>query len=699
MIFTVGTGFFLFVSHSALSADQASIARANNQLQAGQEKLLVTVGITGATGHGSNPCTNCMWVRAENTGGVSSSVIDIYVTCISKCGSHQQEQLLSNSTVSPGSHFLKQNPDLNVTLPITLGVGASTKYLSSCPSSGCTADIAINRTAFGYSNGEYVVVSLLTSEGNAFSAQYPPPANPVTTLVTVKSVTTHVTLTQIGGGPQLSVLMQVTPTQTLSCNNGCITLTATVFNFSPWTADNVSISLNAPYVSGTASVDDYSACSPTSRNVPAGENRSFSCRFSASTGAVGGFVSFSGHASGTLNTVFVTSADSLSNSIEVGGIASVTTQGAFAANFFLLKYSSCTQSSATQRNFTGPCVTNAPLVNGHVDLARLPSGSFLAGGSNYYTAFYVQITNAFNTTLTITKYTYLFGDPDISGELFYFLAGNYSSGGVYSPTYPASGTPTLTAYPSDCGVANDSNCLYVKPGQTVTLTIAACGYGSSSWAWGGSQDALQFDRGSKGCTMSPPDFTVPEGTSLGIVVSFIYKNDTYSQMMPFEGQAYLRSTSTAVSCVPSQVVGGPTRCTATLTDTDGTPSQPFLTTPTGNVTFAEANGNGTFSSASCTLGAGMTLISTESPMAGPVGTTVTVTGAGFAPTSAITLKFNGAKVTTVPATVTTDASGAFTATFNVPSSATGPQTVTATDASANIATAAFTVIPSECSVI
>ena len=491
MIFTVGTGFFLFVSHSALSADQASIARANNQLQAGQEKLLVTVGITGATGHGSNPCTNCMWVRAENTGGVSSSVIDIYVTCISKCGSHQQEQLLSNSTVSPGSHFLKQNPDLNVTLPITLGVGASTKYLSSCPSSGCTADIAINRTAFGYSNGEYVVVSLLTSEGNAFSAQYPPPANPVTTLVTVKSVTTHVTLTQIGGGPQLSVLMQVTPTQTLSCNNGCITLTATVFNFSPWTADNVSISLNAPYVSGTASVDDYSACSPTSRNVPAGENRSFSCRFSASTGAVGGFVSFSGHASGTLNTVFVTSADSLSNSIEVGGIASVTTQGAFAANFFLLKYSSCTQSSATQRNFTGPCVTNAPLVNGHVDLARLPSGSFLAGGSNYYTAFYVQITNAFNTTLTITKYTYLFGDPDISGELFYFLAGNYSSGGVYSPTYPASGTPTLTAYPSDCGVANDSNCLYVKPGQTVTLTIAACGYGSSSWAWGGSQDALQ----------------------------------------------------------------------------------------------------------------------------------------------------------------------------------------------------------------
>jgi len=705
MIFTVGSGFFLFVDQSAHSADQSNIARANDQLQAGQEKLLVTAGIASATDHGSNPCANCMWVRANNTGGVSSSIIDIYVTCVSDCDPHESGQLLSNSKASPGSHFLKQNPDLNVTLPISLAIGASTKYLTSCPSKGCTADITISKAALNYSNGEYVVVSLLTSAGNVFSAQYPPPANPVTTVVTVKSVTTHVTLTQVGGGPQLSVQMKATTvvgaTQTLSCSDGCITLTATVFNFAPWSANNVSISLNEPYASGTASVSAYSSCSPHSLNIPVGENRSFSCRFSASTGAIGGFVSFSGHASGTLNTVFVTSADSLSNSIEVGGIASVTTQGAFAANFYLLKYSSCTQSSATQHAFNGTCIRNAS-----PPLSNLPSGSFLAAGSNYYTAFYVQITNAFNTTLPITQYSYLFGDPDISGELFYFLAGSYSSSaapqGVYYPNYPSSGAPTLTAYPSDCSVVDpktnvpiDSNCLYVEPGQTVTLTIAACGYSSSSWAWGGQQDASLFDSGSTKCTMTPPDFTVPEGTSLGIVVSFFYKNNTYSQMMPFEGQALLRSTSTAVNCAPSKVVGGSTKCTATLTDTDGTPSQPFLTTPTGNVTFSDANENGSFSSASCTLNTGITSIRTESPMTGPIGTTITLTGANFASLSTITIDFNGAKVATVPATVTTDAAGAFTATFSVPSSPTGPQTVTATDASANTATAMFTVTTTE----
>ncbi len=86
---------------------------------------------------------------------MSSSIIDVYVTCMSNCGgSYQQGQLLSNSHFlngSPsGSHFLKQNPDLNVTLPITLGVGASTEYLPSCPRAECRAYITINDSTFHY---------------------------------------------------------------------------------------------------------------------------------------------------------------------------------------------------------------------------------------------------------------------------------------------------------------------------------------------------------------------------------------------------------------------------------------------------------------------------------------------------------------------------------------------------------------------
>ena len=588
-IFTIGVSFFLFVSQSVHSADQADVARANNQLEAGQEKLLVTAGNTSGT---DPSCQYCMWVEANNTGGVSSSIIDLYVTCMSKCGSQPQGQLLSDATTPPGSHFLKQNPDLSVTLPITLGVGASTMHR-----------LSISKTAFDYLTGEYVVVSLLTSLGNVFSAQYPAPPNAVTNYTTVKSVSTQSVLTQIGGGPQLSLMMQATPTQTLSCSSGCITLTATVYNQAPWTATGVSISLNAPSASGTASASASSPCSPASQDIANGSSGSFTCTFSASTGAVGGFVSFSGHAAGTLNGVLVTSADSLSNSVEVGGIASVTTQGAFAANFFILKYSSCTQSSAAQHSFVGPCVPNASPMT----LSNLPSGSFLAGGSNYYTAFYVQITNVFNTTLPIMQYSYLFGDPDISGELFYFLAGSNTSmtGGVYYPNYAAN-PPTLVGYPTDCNTVNsnnrptDSNCIYVNPGQTVTLTIAACGYGATNWAWGGQQDASSFDS-SSGCTMSSPSLSVPEGTSLGIIVAFAYKGNIYSQLMPFEGQALLRSTLTAVSCSPSPVsLSGSTTCTATVTDTDG---GTFAYGSTGTVTFSATTGGslGGFNPVSCTL--------------------------------------------------------------------------------------------------
>jgi len=79
------------------------------------------------------------------------------------------------------------------------------------------------------------------------------------------------------------------------------------------------------------------------------------------------------------------------------------------------------------------------------------------------------------------------------------------------------------------------------------------------------------------------------------------------------------------------------------------------------------------------------------PITGPAATTVTVTGTGFAATSAMNIKFNAVTQTTVPATVTTSAAGAFSCTFNVPSIAAGPYTVLATDASSGSDSDTFTV--------
>jgi hypothetical protein len=86
-----------------------------------------------------------------------------------------------------------------------------------------------------------------------------------------------------------------------------------------------------------------------------------------------------------------------------------------------------------------------------------------------------------------------------------------------------------------------------------------------------------------------------------------------------------------------------------------------------------------------------TAIMTLTPSTGTVGTVVTVTGDGFDNAVPMSLTYNGIAVNTSPQSVTTDAIGAFTATFTVPSwSSQGSNVLRATDATGISATATFT---------
>ena len=83
-----------------------------------------------------------------------------------------------------------------------------------------------------------------------------------------------------------------------------------------------------------------------------------------------------------------------------------------------------------------------------------------------------------------------------------------------------------------------------------------------------------------------------------------------------------------------------------------------------------------------------------SSSSGIVGKTSKVTGTGFAASSTVTITFDGIAQTTSPSTITTDATGSFTATFKIPKSTAGTHTVTATDASGDFASKTFKVISS-----
>jgi hypothetical protein len=79
---------------------------------------------------------------------------------------------------------------------------------------------------------------------------------------------------------------------------------------------------------------------------------------------------------------------------------------------------------------------------------------------------------------------------------------------------------------------------------------------------------------------------------------------------------------------------------------------------------------------------------TIDPTSGSSGITVTVIGTGFKASYTITITYDGIQVATSPATVTTNSSGYFSATFTVPASMTGTYEVIASDGT-NTATADF----------
>jgi hypothetical protein len=93
--------------------------------------------------------------------------------------------------------------------------------------------------------------------------------------------------------------------------------------------------------------------------------------------------------------------------------------------------------------------------------------------------------------------------------------------------------------------------------------------------------------------------------------------------------------------------------------------------------------------ASAAAGIGLT------PHEGPVGTSVTIQATGFAPTTVVIAKFDGAVMTTAPATVTTDAAGAATFAVLIPTATNGLHLITVTDGvntAPSPATPNFTVV-------
>jgi hypothetical protein len=158
---------------------------------------------------------------------------------------------------------------------------------------------------------------------------------------------------------------------------------------------------------------------------------------------------------------------------------------------------------------------------------------------------------------------------------------------------------------------------------------------------------------------------------------------------PTIGPAVTNITVTGKGYLASKIViisfGGASIGTLTTTNANGSFTTSFQAPAGAAGAMQIVAGDGTNSNSATFTISGTGSIKTTK---GPVGTSITVSGAGFKASTPVNVTYENSPV----ATATSDAIGNFSATFNAPPSGTGDHTITATDGT-NKQTFTFTVTP------
>lgn len=153
------------------------------------------------------------------------------------------------------------------------------------------------------------------------------------------------------------------------------------------------------------------------------------------------------------------------------------------------------------------------------------------------------------------------------------------------------------------------------------------------------------------------------------------------------GTGFAASQSIAITFDGVAMTTTPAAVTTTSVGSFGPSSFTVPAGVRGSHTIRAQDVSGNYATATFTTTQSITL----TPTSGPNGTKVTVNGTGFNASATITTYFDDVPVTTTPAVVTTDTTGAFSSTsFNIPSSSGGTHQIKASDGT-NTDTETFTV--------
>src|SRR3989454_663076 len=266
----------------------------------------------------------------------------------------------------------------------------------------------------------------------------------------------------------------------------------------------------------------------------------------------------------------------------------------------------------------------------------------------------------------------------------------------------ASSTLTVTTQDSQGHTITGYNVVLTQGGTTVasgfspvTFTLTSgTQYSVSASSFGTFVFDHWLDTGS---TVNPRPISITANT----VITAVYRISAIS-LNPTSGPAGTTVTvtginfkgNTAITTTYDGAAITTNPATITTTSTGGfTESITIPSTSTAGPHTVSAKSSGSnLASAQFTVTTTPLSTITLNPTSGPTGTSDTGTASNFVASSTVTIALDGTNLATTPATVTTTSTGSFSASVTIPSSATAaPHTISATDASANSASAQFTV--------
>ena len=549
-LLTVGLAFFVQISTNEGNQAKANATAQSAAEAAAQERLSLSV---------SKDKANNLALIVKNSGSTSATIVSVFVT--------DSSGLLVSS--GPTSPYLVGSPDLNVTLPLAISVGASTHSMEQ--------DIAIESAGYPYVSGT-VLVTVLTAAGNEFSAQYPPALTTTTSTSTstIAGGSTTVTSTTTTNSFTSTTITASTSTDCFNCNTTTglgegspalqISSIAACAAESGWTSCERTGELGYVLYGGpillNVTVKDLSSNPATNvqlvlapaTGIPSGTNvhvlapgsgqpstctatRSFSttatyiCEFNGYFVGTGGTVIFAAYAVGMIGGLQVTTAEVTSNPVQIGAFTSIGPWAPDVLNFYY----------TSKQNRT---ITPADYIT--VD--------------NQYVAYNISVTNTYSQPLVILGYSFLM-DVRAGSDPTWFLVNRVNTAGT---------PPSINAvYPGaiTCeGSPPPSTCITVASNAETHLIFAASAAGGSTMMWGS-----QFPE-----SLNP----LPDGESVLVDIFYYYNNTVYSQSLPFQSTVFDKASPTVSATLSKSTIDANQAVTDTAT-VSGDSAYP----PTGHVTF------------------------------------------------------------------------------------------------------------------